>query len=218
MNRGNARSEVFHKPGDYADFLDAIGESSLRLPMRLLAYCLMPNHFHLVVRPHGDGDLSRWMQWLMTTHVRRYLKHYGHSGHVWQGRFKAFPVQDDDHLVTVARYVERNPLRAGLVARAEDWSLSSLGASRAGLQSPPRIAHEETLRRGDWPEFVNAPMTESEAEAIRLSIRRDRPFGTEVWTRTAAIQPGLESSLRSRGGQKRPDRIGQESNAVEHVL
>ena len=82
LNRGNARSEVFHKPADYVAFLQAISESSVRLPMRLLAYCVMPNHFHLVVRPHEDGDLSRWMQWLMTTHVRRYLKHYGHSGHV----------------------------------------------------------------------------------------------------------------------------------------
>jgi REP element-mobilizing transposase RayT len=71
LNRGNARAEVFHKPADYAAFLHALAEASVRLPMRLLAYCFMPNHFHLVVRPHGDGDLSRWMQWLLTTHVRR---------------------------------------------------------------------------------------------------------------------------------------------------
>ena len=95
LNRGNARSQVFHKPDDYAAFLQALSESSVRLPMDLLAYCLMPNHFHLVLRPSGDGDLSRWMPWLMTTHVRRYLRHYGHSGHVWQGRFKAFPIQAD---------------------------------------------------------------------------------------------------------------------------
>ena len=206
MNRGNARSEVFHKPGDYAAFLQAVGESSVRLPMRLLAYCLMPNHFHLVVRPFGDGDLSRWMQWLLTTHVRRYLKYYGHSGHVWQGRFKAFPAQDDEHLITVVRYVERNPLRAGLVGRAEDWPWSSLGASRAAIESAPAIDVEESLRRGDWPEFVNAPMTEAEADAIRLSIRRDRPYGSENWTRATAADLGLESSLRSRGAQRHSGR------------
>src|SRR5438876_4724546 len=121
INRGNARAEVFHKEGDYRAFLEAIGEANVRLPIRLLAYCLMPNHFHLVLWPHGDGDLGRWMHWLLTTHVRRYLRHYQHSGHVWQGRFKAFPIQDDNHLVTVLRYVERNPLRASLVDRAEAW-------------------------------------------------------------------------------------------------
>ena len=82
LNRGNAGSEVFHEVADYAAFLQVIHEASLRLPMPLLAYCRMPNHFHLVVRPLADGDLSRWMPWLLTTHVRRDLKHYGHTGHV----------------------------------------------------------------------------------------------------------------------------------------
>ena len=203
LNRGNARSKVFHKPEDYSAFLQTLNEASVRLPMPLLAYCLMPNHFHLVVRPDGDGDLSRWMQWLMTTHVRRYLKHYSHSGHVWQGRFKAFPLQDDEHLVTVVRYVERNPLRASLVGGAEDWPWSSLGASRANLDVMPKLAAEGVLRRGDWTEFVNRPMTEAEVEAIRLAIRRGRPFGSEAWTRDTAGQLGLEYSLRSRGGQRR---------------
>jgi hypothetical protein len=96
--------------------------------MRVLAYCLLNNHFHLILRPHNDGDLSRWMQWLLTSHVRRYHRHYHSSGHVWQGRFKAFPVQDDDHPLTVIRYVERNPLRANLVKYAERWPWSSLAA------------------------------------------------------------------------------------------
>jgi putative transposase len=203
LNRGNARSEVFHKPEDYEAFLRAVGEASVRLPMRLLAYCLMPNHFHLVVRPHAAGDLSRWMQWLMTTHVRRYLRHYHHSGHVWQGRFKAFPVQDDDHLITVVRYVERNPLRAGLVERSEDWPWSSLGTG-AARATTLKIEAEELLRRGDWSAFVNAPQTEAEAAAIQLSIRRNRPYGSDYWTLATAARLGLESSLRSRGAQPRP--------------
>jgi putative transposase len=206
LNRGNARSEVFHRPGDFSAFLQVIGESSVRLPMGLLAYCLMPNHFHLVVRPHADGDLSRWMQWLLNTHVRRYVKYHSHSGHVWQGRFKAFPIEDDNHLVTVVRYVERNPLRANLVPRAEDWPWSSLGASRAGVATAPRLATDTLLRRGDLTEFVNAPMTEAEVAAIQQSIRRDRPFGSEVWTLTTAKTLGLESSLRPRGGQRRQDK------------
>ncbi|MGA2035319.1 MAG: transposase, partial [Thermoguttaceae bacterium] len=75
LNRGNARQDVFHKKEDYIAFLDLIEESSGRLPLRLLAWCLIPNHFHLVLWPFGEGDLSRWMQWLLTSHVRRYHRH-----------------------------------------------------------------------------------------------------------------------------------------------
>lgn len=94
--------------------------------MRELGWCLMPNLFQFVLQPHHDGDLSRWMQWLMTSHVRRYLRRHGSSGQVWQGRFKSFAIQDDGHLLTVLRYVEWNALRAGLVGRAEDWRYGSL--------------------------------------------------------------------------------------------
>src|SRR4051794_18951267 len=90
LNRGNARATVFptvfHKDQDYEAFLALVGEAGLRVPMRVLAYCLMPNHFHLAVWPRGDGDLSRWMHWLLTAHVRRYQRHYRGSGHIWQGR------------------------------------------------------------------------------------------------------------------------------------
>jgi putative transposase len=88
--------------------------------MRVVGYCLMPNHFHLVLWPPGDSDLSTFMQWLSTSHSHGYRMRYGGSGHVWQGRFKAFPIQQDDHLLTVLRYVERNPLRGGLVSVAAD--------------------------------------------------------------------------------------------------
>ncbi|MDR3619032.1 MAG: transposase [Paludisphaera borealis] len=199
LNRGNRRAEVFHKVGDYAAFLGLVAEASTRLPLPVLAYCLMPNHFHLVVRPDGDGDLSRWMHWLTTAHVRRYLRHYEGAGHVWQGRFKAFPCQDDDHLRTVVRYVERNPLRAGLVERAEDWPWSSLGTASASLERAPQLDSTRFERGPDWTERVNAPMTDAEAAAVSASIRRDRPFGSDSWVRTTAEKLGLESSLRNRG-------------------
>jgi putative transposase len=117
---------VFHGDEDYEAFVDLLDRACERLPMRVLAYCLMPNHFHLVLLPHGDGDLGRWMQWLLTSHVRRHHRRRRSSGHVWQGRFKAFPIQQDAHLVTVLRYVQRNPVRAGLAERAEAWPWSSL--------------------------------------------------------------------------------------------
>jgi REP-associated tyrosine transposase len=197
INRGNARAEVFHKDDDWDAFVRILGEASIRVPMRVVAYCLMPNHFHLVLWPRADGELSRWMHWLLTTHVRRYLRHYGHSGHVWQGRFKAFPIQHDEHLLTVVRYVERNPLRAGLVERAQEWRWSSLQAAAAGLPLDPGPAP----RGLEWLDFVNTPMTEAEVAAIRLSLRRDRPYGTDAWTSETAGPLGLEYSLRSRGRQ-----------------
>ena len=126
LNRGNGRGDVFHKADDHLAFVNLMRESNERLPMRLVGYCLMTNHFHPLLWPLEDGDLSRWMQWLMTSHVRRYHRHYKSNGHVWQGRFKAFPVESDDHYWTVLRYVERNPLRADMVQRSQDWEWSSL--------------------------------------------------------------------------------------------
>src|SRR5437868_13771050 len=103
-----------------------MADAHLRLSVDLLGYCLMPNHFHRVLRPHADGDLGRWMQWLLTAHVQRYHRHSGTSGHVWQGRFKAFTIQDDDLRVTVVRYVERNAVRAELVVPAWDCAWCGL--------------------------------------------------------------------------------------------
>ncbi|QEG35326.1 REP-associated tyrosine transposase [Bythopirellula goksoeyrii] len=152
LNRGNGRQEVFHKTGDYSSFVDLMVAANERLPMRLVGYCLMPNHFHLLLWPLEDGDLSRWMQWLMTSHVRRYHRHYPGSGHVWQGRFKAFPVQDDEHFWTVLRYVERNPLRAGLVRRSQDWDWSSLKP----ISNPPGLLAEGPLvKYRGWTNYVN---------------------------------------------------------------
>jgi putative transposase len=148
LNRGNRRDAVFHKPADYDAFVAAMADARLRVPVDVLGYCLMPNHFHIVVRPHHDGDLGRWVQWLLTAHARRYHRHYGTTGHVWQGRFKAFPIQDDGHLVTVLRYVERNALRAELVSRAEDWKWSSLPGWQGG--DPLLWKDEGSVRGRGW--------------------------------------------------------------------
>ena len=125
LNRGNGRQQVFHKDEDYHVFIKLMKESAERYDISIQAYCLMPNHFHMLVSPQQGEWLSRWMQWFMTSHVRRYHRHYRSSGHVWQGRFKNFLVQDDNHLLTVARYIEANPVRSGLVVTAVDWQWSS---------------------------------------------------------------------------------------------
>ncbi len=202
LNRGNGRAEVFHKDADYAAFLDLVAEANERLPLRVLGYVLMPNHFHLVLWPRGDGDLSRWMQWLMTSHVRRYHRHYHSSGHVWQGRFKAFPIERDEHLLTVLRYVERNPLRANLVRRAEKWEWSSL-AWRPRGRRPHLLAPWPVPCPRNWLAHVNAPQSDAELAALRRSIDRGTPFGNDRWTERTAQRLGLESSLRPRGRPKK---------------
>ena len=112
---GNRRKVLFATVDDRRALNAIAFEVLQRFDATLHAYCLMPNHFHLVLWPRKDGDLGRWMQWLLTSHVRRYHKHYHSSGHVWQGRFKAFPIPQDEHFLTVLRYAERNALRAGLL-------------------------------------------------------------------------------------------------------
>ncbi len=113
--------------------------------------------------------------------------------------FTDVPIQPDEHLLTVLRYVERNPLRAGLVERAQDWRWSSLPADAEG----PSLDLGPVPRLPEWLEFVNTPMTETEVAAIRLSLRRDRPYGTDSWTTETADLLGLEYSLRHRGRQPR---------------
>ena len=204
LNRGNGRADVFHNDDDYAAFVTLMQEAHEKVPMRLVGYCLMTNHFHLVLWPHGDGDLSRWMQWLMTAHVRRYHLHYKRSGHVWQGRFKAFPIQDDEHYLTVLRYVERNPLRANLVQQSQDWEWSSLNPTErsgpVGMLSEGPVA-----KPAEWTRFVNGVETEAELTALRHSVSRGTPFGDPNWQNTTATQLGIEASMRLLGRPRLQD-------------
>ncbi|MCE9530725.1 MAG: transposase [Planctomycetes bacterium] len=203
INRGNGRQRVFHKDEDYEAFLKAMAHGCVEIPMRVLGYCLMPNHFHLVVWPEHDGDLSQWMHWVLNTHVRRYHKHHQSSGHIWQGRFKSFPIEQDSHLVTVLRYAERNPVRANLVKRAEQWRWSSARLWADKTERPSYLVRGPVRRRADWLDWVNQPITPAELEALRRSVDRGTPFGGEAWVKKTAAQLGLETTLRPRGRPKK---------------
>ena len=226
LNRGNNRAEVFRDADDCAAFVRLLERADEHVgdlpPMPLRACCLMPNHFHLLVQPRADGDLGRWMQWLMTSHVRRHHRRHDTSGHVWAGRFKSFVIQrrppsasqraagtieTADPLWTVIRYVERNPLRAGLVKRAEEWPWSSLRWSVRPDEAPSCWHGPATRRPEGWARHVNQPQTQQELEAVRRSVVRGRPFGGEAWVRRIAARLGLEFTLRPRG---RPPKRGQE--------
>ena len=203
LNRGNDRRTIFESDGDYLAFLRVMAETVEEVPLRILAWCLMPNHWHLVLWPKEDGELGRFMQRLTTTHVRRWRLHrrsVGH-GHLYQGTYKSFPVESDEHFYTICRYVERNALRAKLVRRAEKWPWGSLGGAlhaAAATESPP-LARWPLPRSPQWVEYVNRPQTEAELDAIRVSIRRGRPFGSPAWQKRTAKRLGLESTFRPRG-------------------
>ena len=205
INRGNGRAQVFHDNFEYQGFVDLLGETCQREPVRVLDYCLMPNHFHLVLWPVKDGGLGRWMQRLLTAHVRRFYRQRLGSGHVWQGRFKAFPVESDEYLLTVLRYVERNPLRAGLVNKVQDWPWSS--AHWWGKAGAPAFLHPGPLPRpGDWEQWVNTPQTQAEVEALRRCVNRGAPWGSITWVERTAKRLGLESTLRPRGRPKKEEK------------
>jgi putative transposase len=206
LNRGVARLPLFEKPADYDAFLRVLAEALAEHPIRVLAFVLMPNHWHLVLWPEGDGDLSAFCRWLAHTHSMRWHAHYHTSGtgHIYQGRFKSFCVEGDEHLVTVCRYVERNPLRANLVSRAEAWRWSSLWRRLHGDEHPGRLLSPWPLPLpADWPELVNAPQTEAELEALRRSVQRGCPFGAPGWQEQMAGRLGLAHTLRPLGRPKK---------------
>jgi putative transposase len=209
LNRANGRAALFRKPGDYAAFLRVLADTQERLPLRLLAYCLMPNHWHLLVWPDADDQVSSFLHYLTLTHTQRWLTHYHcvGTGHLYQGRFKSFPAESDDHLLTVWRYVERNALRAGLVERAEEWVWGSAWLRlHPEMQTGVALAEGPLALPGKWLEWVNAPLTAGELRAVRECVRRGRPYGGEGWVHATAERLHLEATLRPRGRprKKRP--------------
>jgi len=201
MNRANRRVSMFLQPTDYEGFLVLLVEAGRRFGVSLLAFCLMPNHWHLVVMTRDRGAVSAYMRWLTGTHVKRYHRAHGleGTGHLYQGRFTSVVVQSDVHLSIVLRYVEANPLRAGLVARAEDWPWSSLGVATAVRER--LLSDGPVARPADWVRWVNQP--EADLDRLRQSIARGRPFGSPEWAATTAEAHGLGFTLRSPGRQKK---------------
>ncbi|MEQ1562762.1 MAG: transposase [Nitrospiraceae bacterium] len=200
LNRANARRPLFDDDGDYAAFERVLGQACARVAMRLLAYCVMPNHWHLVVWPRRDGDLSRFMNWLTLTHTQRWHQHR-HTvgeGHVYQGRFKSFPVETSEYFLTVCRYVERNPVRAGLVARAESWRWSS-----AGTRGSVPLHDWPMARPSEWLDWVNEGETTEQLSAIRKSVTKGQPYGSEAWVDQMVTRWNLGATVRERGRPKK---------------
>ena len=205
LNRRVGRLPLFETPADYTAFEKILAEAHDRTRIRIAAYCLMPTHWHLLLWPRRDGELSEVLRWITVTHTQRWHahRHTAGTGPVYQGRFKSFPVQTDEHFLTVARYVERNALRAKLVDRAEVWQWSSLWRRVQGEAKLTSWLSEWPVELPrDWVSRVNRPETATELEALRLSAQRGRPFGEEGWVLRMARRFGMEATLRPRGRPK----------------
>ena len=210
LNRGNARNNIFFKDGDFEAFERVIKQGLEKYPVDLIAYQWMSNHWHMVLCPQEDKAMSAFLGWVTMTHTQRYHAHNKTtgSGHVYQGRYKSFPVQDDNHFHVVCRYVERNALTAGIVKRAEDYRWGSLW-NWCGGESIIELPTWPVKRLPRWVERVNQSITKKEKEALMNCIKRGCPFGCQDWVADTAKRQGLEMTLRPRG---RPKKINQTAN------
>jgi len=210
LNRAVGRMTLFERDGDYAAFERVIADVHRRLPMRILSHCSMPNHWHLVLWPRKDGELSEFLRLLTVTHTQRWHAAHGTAGTgpLYQGRFKSFPAQQDEHLLTLCRYAERNAVRGKLARMAARWRWCS------AWQRAQREPAEWLLPLVDWPvdvprnwaELVDRPLTAKELEAAQRSMRRGTPFGGARWITQTAARLGLQSTLRPRGRPKKGEK------------
>jgi putative transposase len=231
MNRSARRFTLFEGPADYDAFVRLLAEAEIQHPIRLLCYVVMPNHWHLVLWPERDGDLSKYLGWLTGTHAVRWHLAHGSAGTgaIYQGRFKAVPVQSDAHFLSVCRYVERNPVRARLVERATDWRWSS--AARLPAEGCPALRPWPVTRPSDWNTRLAGEVhggaggaaaagsadAGGEDEEVRRSVRSGRPFGTPEWSTATALALGLPVRPRGRpagsaGAGARPREGGRGRN------
>ncbi len=206
LNRANGRATIFHKPADYEAFENVLWEALDRSDLRLYCFCLLPNHWHLVVSPNKDGEMGRFGQWLCLTHTQRYHAHYQTTGegHIYQGRFKSFPVQSDEHYLSLCRYVERNAMTGGLCEQPDRWRYGSLWRWKYGNAVEKSLLDPWPIpRRANWVEWVARALSAKEQQQLLWCIKRGCPFGDEGWVETTARRLDLESTMRPRGRPKK---------------
>ncbi len=214
LNRATARLTLFRKSTDYDAFVRVVDEALEQHPCRLLAYCVMPTHWHFVLWPQTDRDMSAFLRWLTLTHAIRWQTHYHRvgSGHVYQNRFKAFPVEDDERPLPGAALRRAEPSGAGLVQRMQDWPWCSAACRAAGGDAATRRLHPWPVPSPEnWPTWVEEPQTQAEVEAVRQCVVRGRPYGSEVWMATTVQRLGLQSSVRPRGRPRKQPADGTTS-------
>lgn len=205
LNRANARVQIFDNDKDYRIFEGILEKAVKKFDMRLLAYCIMPNHWHLALYPKHDGDLARFTGWLTNTHTRKWHveKDTIGQGHLYQGRYRSFLCQNDDHFISLVRYIERNAKRAGLAQRAEDWRWSSAWREVNGTAKQKELLSTWPLPRPeDYLNWLNQREAGDEEEAIKMSIIKSNPYGGESWVSSMVERFRLNQTLRRVGRPK----------------
>jgi len=206
INRANARQKIFDSKEDYQLFEKILEDAVEKYDMRIVSYCIMPNHFHLVLYPKHNGDIQLFMQWITLTHTQRIHaknKTAGY-GHIYQGRYKSFLVNSDNYLNILLRYVEQNPLRAKLVKNLKDWRWGSYHRRNYGTQQEKKFLSSNSV---EWPSTymkeINKPFTDGQLKIIRTSVNRGKPLGNDSWVSRIIKKFKLESTDRRRGRPKK---------------
>ena len=197
--RGNRRQQTFFREDDYAAYVELMAEWCGRRGVEVWAYCLMPNHVHLIAVPQSKDGLARAIGEAHRRYTRRINFREGWRGYLWQGRFASF-VMDEPYLLAAARYVELNPVRAGLVVDAADWPWSSARSHLSG--------HEDRLVRvapllemlTDWRGFLNSAIPEEELGDLREHARTGYPLGKATF---------LDRLEKAAGRLLRPRKAGR---------
>jgi len=204
--RGNARQVIFSSDADRVTYLELLGEYSQLYGLSLLGYCLMSNHVHLIAVPRTLDSLSQSLKQAHGRYAAYWNAQQSSSGHVWQGRFYSCPL-DESHLWRALRYVELNPVRAGMVATAELWQWSSAAAHCGGTSRGPMLEMERWRKRwtpADWREFIDDTEPSDDLSALRHSTHTGRPLGTEDFVKALEELTSRPLAPRRGGRPKKP--------------
>jgi len=190
LNRGQMRQQLFAEAADYEVFLSLLRIAPDAHQVRILGYCVMPNHWHLVVNPLSQRALSAYLHWVSGTHAAQWNRSRKRTGlgHVYQARFKAFAIRYERHLLSVLRYVEANPARAGLVDHAAEWPWSS--AANGQSVAAPSLAAWPMPKPTNWEALLDGVMDCRELDELREA---------------AQSGCGLDAPVRPRGRPKKGD-------------
>jgi putative transposase len=211
IQRGNNRQAIFFTDNDYRFFLECLHQAKLKCFCRIYAYVLMTNHFHLLVEPLQIGDLGRLMQSVGRRYVRYVNQVYRRSGTLWEGRFRSAVVSRDEYLMTCSRYIELNPVRAGLVSHAGQYRWSSYGFRAVGI--PDRLLDEDPWyaglgtsveeRQKRYREWIESEAKEGEWDSIRRATQQGRVIGRDEFQQTIGAKIGRTVVGESRGRPKK---------------
>jgi putative transposase len=196
INRANKGAEIFQKESDYRVFEELLEDAVLIRNIQIISFCIMPNHWHLVLKTSKDGQLGDVLRWITTTHATRWHSFKGSGGgHLYQGRYKSFVVETNNYLLQLIRYVERNPVRAGLVERAEEWKHSSLFRRKNNLDK--WLSDTIIKLPKNYFDWVNEK--ELNIENLRRSVNKGTPFGCDKWIFEIVDGYKLDTTVRKRG-------------------